>query len=306
MEEIKVIDFENEVERTKYIQTQSLEILKVFHDICEEYNLKYFLHYGTLIGAIRHQGFIPWDDDLDVAMPREDYEAFLKIAEEKLPNNMFLQSKETDINYYVLFAKIRKIDTPLQEQTFSHFQVEKGVWIDIFPFDYCVKDSQKEIERIQEVNENFKLRKYLFPTFYAKDEKFINFPKTMVKKFVVKTLENHQKKPVRTKLLRKLDSMYYKTLNSIFVDRGKLSEYYMRTYATPITYDYLSNLNKGVVEQNDFEERILVEFEGYRFYAPKNFDQILRNEYGDYMKLPPKSERKNTHKWVIENRYLNK
>lgn len=100
---------------TKFIQKESYGILKIFHMICEKEDLKYILDFGTLLGAIRHKGFIPWDDDLDVSMPRKDYEKFLKVASKYLPENMEIQNHKTDPNYLVPFTKIRKTDTAVQE-----------------------------------------------------------------------------------------------------------------------------------------------------------------------------------------------
>ena len=90
-----------------------LEILQEIHKICVENNLTYWLEAGTLLGAVRHKGFIPWDDDSDVSMPRADYEKFLKIAQKKLPKDMFLQTQDTDKEYPLPWAKIRKNGTLL-------------------------------------------------------------------------------------------------------------------------------------------------------------------------------------------------
>ena len=82
-------------------QMLMVEILEDVHNLCEKHGLKYFLDGGTLIGAVRHKGFIPWDDDIDIGMPREDYEKFIEIAKKELPDNLFLQTFETDKYYDV-------------------------------------------------------------------------------------------------------------------------------------------------------------------------------------------------------------
>ena len=113
-----------------------LEILQEVHKICVANDITYWIEAGTLLGAKRHKGFIPWDDDIDIAMPRKDYNKFLKIAQEKLPQDMFLQNKETEPDYYLPFSKIRKNNTLLietgetGEENYHH-----GIFIDIFPFD---------------------------------------------------------------------------------------------------------------------------------------------------------------------------
>ena len=118
------------------IQKNEIKVLENFIKIASKHNLKYFLYGGTLLGAIRHKGFIPWDDDVDVIMPRSDYEIFLKVAKEELPNNMFLQTCLTDPYYSLPYAKIRKVNTSYIEMTTRHRKkMVNGVFIDIFPLD---------------------------------------------------------------------------------------------------------------------------------------------------------------------------
>ena len=110
-----------------------LEILVEIHRICVENNITYWLEAGTLLGAIRHKGFIPWDDDCDISMPRKDYERFLQIAQEKLPETMFLQTKETDKEYPLPWAKIRKNGTLLIETgETGEEKYHHGIFVDIF------------------------------------------------------------------------------------------------------------------------------------------------------------------------------
>ena len=116
------------------IQKVELEILKSFKDICEEFNLTYYLSGGTFIGAVRHQGFIPWDDDVDVAMPRKDYNEFLKVAQEKLPNKYQLihYTKGEGVIHHMI--KIENSTYQLMDCTAS-IPRTVNVWIDIFPLD---------------------------------------------------------------------------------------------------------------------------------------------------------------------------
>ena len=123
-------------------QKVMLEILVEIHRICVENNITYWLEAGTLLGAIRHKGFIPWDDDCDISMPRKDYERFLQIAQEKLPETMFLQTKETDKEYPLPWAKIRKNGTLLIETgETGEEKYHHGIFVDIFPYDYYKKAS---------------------------------------------------------------------------------------------------------------------------------------------------------------------
>ena len=139
------MNFNNEELRQKFnpdgsiirqSQLRMLEILKAVDKICKKNNITYWLSCGTMLGAVRHQGFIPWDDDLDIELLRPDYEKLLKILQSELPENLTLQSNETDENYFFLYAKVRDKNSLVKEKTgFDKFWKEQGIWIDIFPVD---------------------------------------------------------------------------------------------------------------------------------------------------------------------------
>ena len=117
-----------------------LRLLNEFKRICDESGLIYWIDFGTLLGATRHKGFIPWDDDLDVSMPIEDYKKFLKIADKELPRDIFLQIPKTDKEYKQYFAKLRDCySTFLQHHETEKHQYHKGIYIDIFPWVFYPK-----------------------------------------------------------------------------------------------------------------------------------------------------------------------
>ena len=130
--------------KLKKLQELEFDILKQFIEICDKYNLNYSLAYGTLIGAVRHKGFIPWDDDIDVAMSRADYDKFCKIMESQPLEGYFFQSYITEPQCGLIFSKIRKDNTVLSEIYSHHINMHQGVWIDIFPYD---KVSNNKIKR---------------------------------------------------------------------------------------------------------------------------------------------------------------
>lgn len=125
--------------RLRRLQLVELDILTEFVRICDKYGLRYYLVGGTLLGAIRHQGFIPWDDDIDVAMMREDYDRFAQIAAQELDPRYFYQSPDTDPYYFLTYNKIRKNGTEVYEERFKDSKFHKGIFIDIFPLDFCPK-----------------------------------------------------------------------------------------------------------------------------------------------------------------------
>ena len=122
----------------EYIKRIHEEILKVMDEvdrICRENNLQYYLIGGTLLGAVRHEGFIPWDDDLDIAMPREDYETFLAISPSALPSHLKIGTARYDVNYHRLFSKVYNVNTRFVEHV-GEKETNMGIFVDIFPLDY--------------------------------------------------------------------------------------------------------------------------------------------------------------------------
>ncbi len=124
-------------DKLRKLQLTELEILNEFVRICNEHNLQYYLMGGTLLGAVRHKGFIPWDDDIDVIMPRADYDRFADLCKTSLSPDYFYQAPETDPYYYLTYAKLRKNSTEIYEERFIKSKFHKGVFIDIFPLDPC-------------------------------------------------------------------------------------------------------------------------------------------------------------------------
>ena len=113
-----------------------IEILDYVVSVCEENDLTYFLVYGTALGAYRHKGFIPWDDDLDIAMPRQDYEKFIEIANKNKDAKYTLQNELNEKKYYLPFAKVRKNGTKFVEDIAQNMYENEGIFIDIFVLDY--------------------------------------------------------------------------------------------------------------------------------------------------------------------------
>ena len=119
----------------KDVQIVCLEILKEIDRICKQNGILYWMEGGSMLGAVRHHGFIPWDDDLDIAMFRDDYNRFLEIASKELKENYFLQTHQTDPEYPLFYAKVRKNNTFIDERSYQDLNIHKGIFVDIFPVD---------------------------------------------------------------------------------------------------------------------------------------------------------------------------
>ena len=258
-------------------QMLMVDILKEVHSICEKHGIKYFLDGGTLLGAVRHKGFIPWDDDMDIGMLREDYDRFLKIAKDELPEYLFLQTFETDDKYdiYQVPCKIRYNGTILIEKDIAeNDEMHNGVYIDVFPYDSHPKSNfvykiqrglsyniLKSFIRIREIPEKLSFKNRITFTFY----------KMMIKLFPYKRR---------------------KKFFDFLVKWNDVNSPYMGYGLDTIWSEY-------VYKKEDYFELAKYEFEGNYFYGPKNADTILTQLYGDYMTIP-KEEDRQWHAKVIK------
>lgn len=236
-----------------------LKLLRVFDDICRRNNLYYWLDGGTLIGAVRHNGFIPWDDDIDVAMLYDDYEKFIRIAQKELPDDVFLQTAKSDEEYPLFFAKLRDKYSTYEEENVAHLNCHKGIFIDIFPMDY-VKHSRMQ-----------KNIKYLI---HGTNYSNLHSP---VKSFVQRTIGRFNRKII---LLSKLPVFHW--LNKIFH-----ADYHN---ASRLAYCMEVNEVFQYSKESVFPLKEHV-FEGYAFWVPNHYDIYLREYFGDYMQLPPEDKR---------------
>lgn len=252
------------------LQLVQKEILDEVVRICDNNNIKYYLSFGTLLGAVRHKGFIPWDDDLDISMPREDYDKFCKIAKENLSEKYSFIDYNIEKYYGLCFAKVIKNNTTLLENN-ANPKVKNGIYIDIFPIDKVGKNVNLYSEDL------FKYKRLLL----AKCK--YNVATNVKSNFIYKILW--------------LQSLFYskkKIINNIEKLIKNISEGQCN-YCYEITGSAVKKKIKKYNCLSNFVESIDIEFEGDLYKAPKNYNEILKVEYGDYMKLPPIEERENRH-----------
>lgn len=253
-------------EQLAELKRAELDILRVFVDVCRKLNLRYYLLGGTLLGAVRHQGFIPWDDDIDVGMLRADYEIFLEKAQALLPENLFLQTVFTDPDYRMCFAKIRNSNTTFVETAANTLRINHGVFIDIFPLDYYPENEQEQ--------KRLALRKKLYNRRSLCGMNLgTSGPKQKVKDMLLRAAY-----PSLEQVIRKRERLYKGVSPSGLVANhggawGK----------------------KEIVPAQWYGEGAPLLFEGLQVNGPAEYDKWLTQVYGDYMQLPPVEKRVGHH-----------
>ena len=262
------------------LHKEELRILDELDRICKKNKLKYFLSGGSLIGAVRHHGFIPWDDDIDVGMPRSDYEKFIKCCKTDLKDDFYLDAFEVNTNKFHLYAKLKLKNTIFMENYATELSgVDHGIFIDIFPYDNIDEMNSKDHLKKDKFRHNITKLVYLksgltnYLSEYRKSHKIIMF-------FVDVVLKICPRKLLLSMAKRKISAN--KNDNSL----------------------YISNMTGGLSLEKETHKReevfpaVRLEFEGKKYCCPKEYDKLLTKIYGDYMQLPP-VEKRVTHNPVM-------
>lgn len=269
LKEEVICDFLVTTERKK-LWAVLLEMLKEFDAVCTKHNLTYFIIYGTLIGAVRHKGFVPWDDDIDVAMHREDYEKFIKLSNE-FKDPLFLQTPYTDHNYYYTPARIRNSNTTAVATLFQHAGFNQGIWMSVFPLDRW--DDNGGRERYEQIK-----KLAIDCSTYMR----INNPNLDEKNR--ERVAAYHGNPMRD----------YEEIHRIASScKDPNSKYVMTAILTMGQYE------QKLLLAEDFSKAINMEFEGMQVKAPSGYDHYLKTVYGNYMEFPPMEKRGVDHAGTV-------
>ena len=258
------------------VQEAQLDIFKQFLRICDKHGLAYFIVFGTLLGAVQFKGFIPWDDDIDVAMKRNDFEEFLTIAERELPKPYFIQTHKTDPEYFHHIARVQNLDTTSVERRYKHLNIKCGICIDVYPLDGVVNT-------------------------WAYNTK-VKLMDSVYRRCINEWIDNSNcwETRFKTRLGKVISTLVFSCRDRDFYF-DKIEKLY-RNIPYDDVQDYVASFHdSNIFPKKFFEDTAILEFEGMKVIGPAHYDEFFKRIYGDYTMLPPESERKRHHGYEALN-----
>lgn len=260
------------------IRVKTLDLMDHIHELCVKNGIPYFLHYGTLIGAVRHNGFIPWDDDFDIAMKRSDYRKFCKAVERENSSVYKLCNRANTDNYYYGIARYADTRYKYVSELKGLKQADIGVFIDVYPLDNLGNTKEEAIEIKKKAN-------------------------VLNRDYIIYTNKTSLQGPLHT--LARIPLHYYYRLKYGKDFRFKVDQMIYRRIRS-LTSDQDRQIGLACwdvtcwpYEREWFDEACLHQFEDRQYYIPVQYDKVLRMVYGDYMQLPPEEKRVPTHSYHI-------
>lgn len=251
----------------RQLQNTMLEILQVYDAFCRQHNLKYSLYAGTLLGAVRHNGFIPWDDDVDVCMERNEYDRFVELWLQHPVKGYLLQNKEIDNNFTQTFTKIRKRNTTFLQHEEERGKIHTGIFLDIFPLDRMPKSFFK-----RKIYQFHALLNLLFTREFIPEK--ANIFEKIISAMVLKMTNRKIRSIFRGLLLRKIK--FYNNINEPY-------DIVSATTLNSILKPYPKEFWNGTMLMMSFEQNL--------FPCTSGWEIGLKTQFGNYMVLPPANER---------------
>lgn len=251
-------EYKSEINELQKIQ---LSMLKDFDSVCQKHRISYQLFSGTALGAVRHKGFIPWDDDIDVVMLREDYERFFDSASKELDSNKYYVQREFSEHWPMFFSKLRLNGTTYIEKYHSHdARIHQGIYIDIFPCDNL--SDNRLMQKLQYIASKIVIAKSLYARGYETN--------STVKKCFMQFCRILPTEPFKRLCIRRNDSSSLKV--HTFFGGGKKFE-------------------RSIFLREWFKQSVKMRFEDSEFPVSAHYDEMLRVMYGDYMIMPTLDQR---------------
>ena len=260
------------------VKAIELDLLLKFHDLCKKQGFRYSLGGGTLLGAIRHKGFIPWDDDIDVMMPRPDYEAFLEYCKNN-EVDFGIQTYDNDKQFVDMSSKLFDKTTRLEFDSMSQTEVQVGVHMDVFVTDGLGNTYE---EAVKNFRKSSFLRELLvaaqWDKFFRSKTRSIIYEPIRFAFYVMSRFVNKQK------LFEKIQNKY------------KHNDYDNLKYVAAVGGAYREK--EILPKEGIFDEYVEVDFENHKVMAIKGYDKYLTSLYGDYMTPPPADKQKSHHRFT--------
>ena len=276
---------EYDTETLKKIQQVELEILKDFMDICDRHGLTYFGIAGTGIGALRHQGFIPWDDDIDVAMPRDDFEKLLRLVEEEMGDKYLIMNTEHYPNYPLMTTRLTMRGTKFKEEALKDIDAPMGIFLDLYPLD---KVSNNQSEARKQARDAWLWSKILIL-------RGIPFPMVGCSEW-------------KKKMIHAVCGLAHLVLKICRVPKMWI---YKKAYEAETRYNHYENTERldffcdttpymNLYYTKEIYPLKKLPFEDTELNFPHDIHRNLKAMYGDYMQLPPEEKRKNHYPYELE------
>lgn len=266
----RLMEYKDEL---KDVQQIEISILKTVTDLCDKHDIEYFIIGGTLLGAVRHRGFIPWDDDIDIGMNRNEYDRFISLMPEILPDDLFMQSPLTEKDDPFPYVKIRKTGTEFVEYCNRNKNMHRGIYLDVFPFDN-VPDNETEyrhlFERVQRMAKLYSLRHVPDITIPPRNL-------TSYFKYITRRMIYYLMKLVPSEIITiKLETIMRSYNNK---DTSSVACLFFPDFKT----EHVSKSNLYPLKEYDFGD--------LKVKGPENYDIYLKTHYGNYMILPNQEKR---------------